>query len=109
VSAEGAEREPVAWRVHVDSPPDFTRSERVLAKVNDALAPDARVSGPVASLNQTTGVLSVTVAIEDPRQAFAYEQASAATYDALRVAGFDVDRPGWQPLLESAPLFEVDD
>src|SRR6266404_4944333 len=103
------EREPVAWRIHVESLEGLTTSKNVMSRFEAALQKDDRVNGPAVSLNLETGALAATVAVETPRQGFAYEQARDAFYDALRVAGFDVDQPGWTLKLESEPLFAAED
>jgi hypothetical protein len=99
----------VAWRVTVETFPGFTDSERVLVAVHDTLSADTRLSAAAAGLDLEAGSVSATVSIEDPRQGYSIETGIRAFYDALRAAGYDVDRPGWRLLVEANPLFGTDD
>jgi hypothetical protein len=101
--------DPVAWRITVETFPGFTDSERVLVAMHDALSADTRLSAAAASLDLEAGAVSATVSIEDARQGYSIETGIRAFYDALRAAGYDVDRPGWRLLVEAEPLVGRDD
>jgi hypothetical protein len=104
-----AAKAPVAWRVTVETFPGFTNSEAVLAAVSDALDANATIGSAACGLDHETGSISATISIEDPRQMASVETATRAFYDALRAAGYDVDRPGWRLLIEAEPLFTETD
>jgi hypothetical protein len=101
--------DPVAWRVHVETLPNFHVTELQMDVMVDALEADPRVGAGAVSRDIERESVGTTVSVEGARQGFAIDQAVSAFYTALSAAGYDTDRPGWTLLLEAAPLFGEDD
>jgi hypothetical protein len=97
------------WTLEVASMPGLAHDTRPLEAMHEALSTDARLHSPAASVDVQTGVLSATFRVEARTQGQACHTGIDAFYNALRQAGYDVDRPGWRLHLTVNPESPVDD
>jgi hypothetical protein len=74
-----------------------------VAAFRKGLTVGAEVIGAVADLDRERGALSATFQIEARTIGRATELGIASFYEGLAAAGYDVDKPGWQLLVQAEP------
>lgn len=88
--------------------PEFTRQADVVKRFREGLSTGAEIIGADADLDHERGVLSAKFEVDARTIGRATELAIAAFYGGLSAAQYDVDRPGWQLLVEAAPSASVE-